>query len=519
MGENLMANTPIAGDNFTLRVIDVSAELHSGERMSSRLEKISFSIKRGEIYGLVCENSSEDYIIEKLLTGDKPDRNWFISSGTVRFNDFNIYFNLEQLYRKNKERKGRNAIRNEELKKFKNGINLTVKRHVSIIHENFEMNLNSKSTALNQIATRLIEQRMPELSDSIFLRKELKEEQLLTFMQEVQFLWGKKRDDRISEFAAEHGLIGFSWLISEYSRNFYDPEISTSWLYEKMKCEIDNKTVEYLKTLSSYKRSGENIDQLFLDFISIGESENGSSLSDMKLELRKKQKQFKGEYRTFQFLLNFATRALMNELKKEAKLWIENQMLELGIEHPDTFLNKTVDNMSPGEAQLCSFVMNTIYKPELVIVEQEINSFGPISNASVRKYMVNMTKMNGTSFLVLARNLSQIRDICHRIGIIYAGRMVEEGLTQDVVSDPKHPLTLSINAVTNMVETGTRDESYRVYIQGTMPSPDTLPSGCYFQPRCKFSLDTCSTRRPVLSSQNDHKVACFLYSQEFEVQQ
>jgi oligopeptide/dipeptide ABC transporter, ATP-binding protein, C-terminal domain len=188
----------------------------------------------------------------------------------------------------------------------------------------------------------------------------------------------------------------------------------------------------------------------------------------------------------------------------------------MGVENADLLLIKSVEELSPGEEGLCSYVINTLWDPDLVIVEQSMDIFGPMGNPSVRRDMLRRSVENGTSFLILAKSLSDVRDICSHVGIMYSGRIVEEGETLDIVSDPKHPLTISMNAVEDMLNTGKRDESYRSYLQERPPDPELLPAGCYFEPRCKFSLDMCSTRRPVLSFTGSHKVACFLYSEKYE---
>ncbi len=511
-GEALMKNSLDENKMPILNLQQVNARSNHQREITGIIENLSLNIERGEIYGLLCESYPNLHLLEKLISGFPLGKDLTLSSGKIEVNGYSPYFNPENSRENKKNSPKAKVPQKVGFEKYNDRIN-----RVSVIHKDHTQDVKDKGTVMDQITQRMLEEKIADLSDSIVLRNNMNQETLLTFMREIQVLWGRKRDITIEEFAAEHGLKGFTWIIKQYAGNFYDPEISTSWMLEKMNREYDGKTIDRLTRLSSYKKSGETLEKIISSLKSTDETLDDDAFTEKEKEIKLKQKEVDSEYKNFEFLLKFMGRSMANELKNEAKMWTENYLNELGFEDSDTLLDKKLHDLSPGEAKLISYVMNVICDPDLVIIEQTINSLGPMSNASVRRDIKRRAEENGTSFLIFAESLSDIRDICSRVGIMYSGRIVEEGKTTDIIADPKHPLTISMNAVEEMVSTGKRDESYRNYIQEGMPEPGSLPAGCYFQPRCKFSLDTCSTRKPILLSNAGHKVACFLYSNEFEV--
>lgn len=493
------------GDNKMpiINMQQVNARSNHQRKITGIIENLSLNVGRGEIYGLLCESYSNINLLESLISGFPLGKTLTLISGTIEVNGHNPYVDPENKREDKGDSTGAKGLKNFGFQRHDNHMN-----RISIIHKDYTRDIKDKDTVMEQIAQRLLEEKIGELSTSIMLRNNMNRETLLTFMREIQVLWGRKRDVAVKEFATEHGLTGFTWIMKQYAGNFYDPEISTSWMLEKINREYDDKTIDRLTRLSSYKQSGGTYEIPISGLKSVEETLDVDAPTE-----RKKDREIKN----FEFMSKFIGRSTANELKMEAKIWAENYLNELGFEEPDTILSKKLHELSPGEAILISYVMNVICDPDLVIIEPTISSLGPIASSSIRKDIKRRSQENETSFLIFAESFSDIRDISTRIGIMYSGRIVEEGKTMDIITDPKHPLTISMNAVADMVSTGKRDESYRNYIQGGMPDPGSLPAGCYFQPRCKFSLDTCSTRKPVLLSNAGHKVACFLYSNEFEV--
>ena len=102
-------------------------------------------------------------------------------------------------------------------------------------------------------------------------------------------------------------------------------------------------------------------------------------------------------------------------------------------------------------------------------------------------------------------------NIADRIGIMYAGKIVEEGTTEAIFDTPQHPYTQYL--INSLPQFG--DKSVRKSVPGSPPSLDKLPSGCSFHPRCPYAYAVCSENVPdLIERDNQHKVACWLVRNE-----
>ncbi len=100
------------------------------------------------------------------------------------------------------------------------------------------------------------------------------------------------------------------------------------------------------------------------------------------------------------------------------------------------------------------------------------------------------------SYLFISHDLSVIRHICHRITVMYLGEVVEEAPTEELFRNPKHPYTKALlSAIPN---SDPEAKSGRIILEGDVPSPRNLPSGCYFHPRCPEAIAACREQKPDL---------------------
>jgi len=132
--------------------------------------------------------------------------------------------------------------------------------------------------------------------------------------------------------------------------------------------------------------------------------------------------------------------------------------------------------------------------------------------AEILQLMYKLVEKNKTAFLYITHDLALARHMCDRLGIMYLGKMMERGTTEQIVYEPLHPYTKAlIDAVPVPDPTAKRIE---VVIKGEIPSPINPPPGCRFHTRCpQYIGDICRTREPpLIDTGNNHLVACHLYN-------
>jgi oligopeptide/dipeptide ABC transporter ATP-binding protein len=109
--------------------------------------------------------------------------------------------------------------------------------------------------------------------------------------------------------------------------------------------------------------------------------------------------------------------------------------------------------------------------------------------------------------LFITHDLGVVRQVADRVAVMYLGRIVELGETDEVLSSSRHPYTLAL--LSSAMDLDDRGESERILLTGDPPSPISPPSGCVFRTRCFRAQDNCATQRPDLHTRDGHDAACW----------
>lgn len=146
--------------------------------------------------------------------------------------------------------------------------------------------------------------------------------------------------------------------------------------------------------------------------------------------------------------------------------------------------------------------------PALIVLDE------PVSNldVSIRSQILNLLKdiqeERGLSYLLISHDMASVEYMSHHIGVMYLGRLVEVGASEDVTHRPLHPYTATLVAAATPPG---RTPAWQLPIIGEVPSPLDMPSGCAFHPRCPYAMAICREDRPALSAFGERQVACHLY--------
>jgi len=195
-------------------------------------------------------------------------------------------------------------------------------------------------------------------------------------------------------------------------------------------------------------------------------------------------------------------------LKKHAfhgdfKQAIESAVSSVGL--PPSVLDKYPHEISGGMKQRVVIAMALILKPKMVIADEPTTALDVLVQAQIMTLLKNLKK-SGLGIMLISHDLGIISEIAEKIGIMYAGQIVEIGLLSDVYKNPKHPYTIALlNSIPNLNNT-TKITS----LKGSPPSLINPPSGCRFYDRCPQAMEKCKKEPPKVKTPSGF-VMCWLH--------
>ena len=199
-----------------------------------------------------------------------------------------------------------------------------------------------------------------------------------------------------------------------------------------------------------------------------------------------------------------------DRLAKREALKRSGMMLRLvRIPDPEYVVGSYPHELSGGMQQRVMIAMALACKPQLLIADEPTTALDVTIQAQILKLMKDLQKETGTTILMITHNLGVIAEICDRVGVMYAGTIVEIGTTVDIFKEPLHPYTQGLmSSIPRINHRTARLET----IEGSVPNLVKPPSGCRFHPRCPYAMEICSKRNPMTEVRPGHFVACHLYS-------
>jgi len=180
---------------------------------------------------------------------------------------------------------------------------------------------------------------------------------------------------------------------------------------------------------------------------------------------------------------------------------------EVNIPEPEAVAKQYPHQLSGGMAQRVMIAMMLSTEPSLLIADEPTTALDVSIQAQVLKLLEDLIKRQKASVLVITHDLSIVAETCDRVGVMYAGDMVEIGEVDQIIYNPKHPYTVGL-----MRAIPSEYSKELVGIKGNVPDLVNPPSGCRFHPRCDDAMDICKEEKPkTMQVEADHTVACFLY--------
>ncbi len=162
---------------------------------------------------------------------------------------------------------------------------------------------------------------------------------------------------------------------------------------------------------------------------------------------------------------------------------------------------------SGGQCQRLMIAMALAGKPDLLIADEPTTALDATIQAQILDLLIALRAETGMATVFISHDLGAVSQVCERVCVMYAGRIVEEGTIGQLFSEPRHPYTRGLFDAIPRID-GPRNRL--IPIPGTVPNPKNMPFGCAFEPRCGHASKSCGHERPALSSMEDgRRLACF----------
>ncbi|MCB0136995.1 MAG: ABC transporter ATP-binding protein, partial [Caldilineaceae bacterium] len=202
---------------------------------------------------------------------------------------------------------------------------------------------------------------------------------------------------------------------------------------------------------------------------------------------------------------DFIESHISTQQRDEAFVLAKEHIVELGL--PPKILDAYPHQLSGGMRQRVTIALATLLKPRIIIGDEPTTALDVVVQRGVVQLLKDVQRKLQNTIILVTHDMGVHANIADRIGIMYAGKIVEEGSTDKIFGDPEHPYTQYL--INSLPKFG--DKTPRESVPGSPPSLANLPPGCPFHPRCPHVKEICKQEMPGFTQvESNHKVACWL---------
>ena len=202
---------------------------------------------------------------------------------------------------------------------------------------------------------------------------------------------------------------------------------------------------------------------------------------------------------------DFIESHISTQQRDEAFVLAKEHIVELGL--PPKILDAYPHQLSGGMRQRVTIALATLLKPRIIIGDEPTTALDVVVQRGVVQLLKDVQRKLQNTIILVTHDMGVHANIADRIGIMYAGKIVEEGSTDKIFGDPEHPYTQYL--INSLPKFG--DKTQRESVPGSPPSLASLPTGCPFHPRCPHVKEICKQEMPGFTQvESNHKVACWL---------
>lgn len=171
------------------------------------------------------------------------------------------------------------------------------------------------------------------------------------------------------------------------------------------------------------------------------------------------------------------------------------------------FLNHYPHQFSGGQRQRIGIARALANNPEFIVCDEAVSALDVSIQAQVLNLLSDLQEKMKLTYLFITHDLSVVRQFADRVGVMFLGRLVEVGTTEELFTNPRHPYTMFLISAVPRPDPHQRARD-RLILKGDIPSPMNLPSGCRFHTRCPYVQHVCRVEDPVMKTHDARSVAC-----------
>lgn len=197
-----------------------------------------------------------------------------------------------------------------------------------------------------------------------------------------------------------------------------------------------------------------------------------------------------------------------------------NEMFEMAKEHIDqlglplSILDAYPHQLSGGMRQRVAIALAALLHPSVIFADEPTTALDVVVQRGVVQLLKDIQESLHNTIILVTHDMGIHANIADRLAIMYAGKIIEEGATEEIFKNPLHPYTQFL--INSLPQFG--DTSERVSAPGQPPSLANLPLGCAFHPRCPMAMPICKERQPEATVSGEHQVACWLHAEGREAE-
>jgi len=175
--------------------------------------------------------------------------------------------------------------------------------------------------------------------------------------------------------------------------------------------------------------------------------------------------------------------------RAETEARVEQALQDAGLRPPRDFLFRFPHELSGGQRQRVSIAGALVLDPEFLVADEPVSMLDVSIRTEILELLLELRAKKGLTYLFITHDLSLAWVLADRIGVMYLGKIVEEGPTRELIKNPRHPYTKALVSVVPVPDPDRRRE--RIILKGERPDPSNIPPGCRFHPRCPVAFERC----------------------------
>jgi peptide/nickel transport system ATP-binding protein len=435
------------------------------------INDVSFEIRAGETFGLVGETGcgkSQTALAVMRLTPEAG----IIERGEIWFAGTNLTKNIAHEFKLIEKKNSRPKLKRNKamLKRLNQEINEIRGKEMSMIFQEPMTSLNPVYTVGRQVSETLLRHSIDLLVDRILARSVATKEKL----------------EEIMSAATHEGL-------SQAKLRELLQKSGVEGLEDQILFVLSRKDIGVAQKIRRISELAEHrVKPITIKFL---------------VELKKSNGKMPVEYRILN-KLPIVRRWLWGTIEKEA-LDVSYELLSLvNMPNAESVLRQYPHELSGGMRQRVMIAIAIATRPKLVIADEPTSALDVTVQAQILELLGELKKTFNSAILFISHDIGVISEICDRVGVMYAGNLVEVARLDQLFADPKHPYTQGLLA--SIPKYGEKRELLRT-IDGTVPNLIEPPKGCRFRTRCPRTFDKCSQDPPWLQMDRDHGVVCWLH--------